>query len=220
VSSVAFSAHLGGYAFGFAASLALLAGRALPRNQFDVIALWSRAGRRRGWQVGSALSRPVTARPVSAEDLGSRPLDETALTPIERLREDVAARLADRDPEAALQAYGKLLELDPKQVLSASQQIEIANHLAQTRRHEQAADAYEAFLGAYPTVADAPEVRLFLGLICSRYLQQPKRALAHLQRARTELRLEAQRALAEEELRRAEAQISGPSSESPPAAQP
>src|SRR5262249_37498599 len=45
---VAFSAHLGGYAFGFVVSLTLLASRALPRNQFDLLALWNRWARRRG----------------------------------------------------------------------------------------------------------------------------------------------------------------------------
>ncbi len=206
-SNVAISAHLGGYAFGFAISMALLLVRAVPRNQFDLIALWSRAGRRRGWTVGPILARPAGARPIVVEELDSRPIDVVELTPVERLREEIAARLTARDPHGAVAAYERLLELDENQVLSSSQQIEIANHLAQARRYSEAADAYEAFLDAHPTAGEAAEVRLFVGLICGRYLQQYERAAEHLRAALHDLKLDGQRTLAEEELRQAEARI-------------
>lgn len=209
-SNVAFSAHLGGYAFGFAVSLALLAIRVLPRNQFDIVALWSRAARRQQWP------HPITASPtmrgprsVVVEELGSRPLEPVELTPVERLREEVAARLAARDPRGAVAAYRQLLDLDRNQVLAASQQIEVANHLAQDQQYTQAADAYEAFLVAYPAASDAPEVRLFLGLICSRYLGDYPRAAAHLRAALDGLQLEAQHSLAEKELKQVETRLLG-----------
>jgi membrane associated rhomboid family serine protease len=41
-SNVAFGAHLAGYAFGFAAAAGMLALRCLPRDQFDIVALWRR----------------------------------------------------------------------------------------------------------------------------------------------------------------------------------
>jgi len=205
-SNVAYSAHLGGYAFGFATGVLMLALRALPRNQFDIVALWARAGRRQGWLDGPHTDAPV-ARPVIVQEVGSRPLEHVPLTPIEQLREEVARRLAARDPQAAVAAYEQLLQLDPAQVLSSAQQIEIANHLAQNRRYAEAARAYEAFLTTYPAAGDVPEVRLFVGLICGRYLGEDERAVRHLREALAGLHLDAQRALAEAELRQAEARL-------------
>jgi tetratricopeptide (TPR) repeat protein len=101
------------------------------------------------------------------------------------------------------------MELDPDQVLSRPQQLEIANCLAQSRRYEAAAAAYEAFLVAYPGASDAAQVRLFLGLIYSRYLQLYDRAAQQLRQALEGLQLDAQRTLAEEELRQATARLLG-----------
>lgn len=206
-SNVAYSAHLGGYAFGFAVALGLLALRALPRNQFDVVALWGRIGRRHGWTAPTF--GPPAARPIVAEELSSRPLDVVTLTPVEQLREQIAARLVRRDMEGALATYARLQELDPGQVLAASQQLEIANQLAQCGQYREAAHAYETYLDAYPAAADSAQVRLFLGLILSRYVRDDERAAAQLRRALDEVRLDAQRVLAVEELRQVERRISG-----------
>lgn len=210
-ANVAYSAHLGGYAFGFVVAMGLLAVRALPRNQFDLVALWSRYRRRAGWggKGGSGRGGVVRARPVEVEELDSRPLQDVALTPVEELRERIAACLAERDAEGAVQAWLRLMELDPAQVLSRPQQLEIANHLAQARHYAASARAYEAFLSAYPGAPDAAQVRLFLGLIYSRYLQQYDRAALHLRRALDGLELDAQRTLAEEELRQAVGRLLG-----------
>ncbi len=152
-SNVAFSAHLGGYAFGFAVAMGLLALRILPRNQFDMLALWDRWRRRSGIEVPFAQSAPYMARPVRAEELDSRPLADVPLTPIESLREEIADRLAAHDVSGAVGSYLRLLSLDEQQVLARPQQLEIANCLAQARRYREAAAAYEAFLAAYPGAA-------------------------------------------------------------------
>jgi membrane associated rhomboid family serine protease len=203
-SNIAFSAHLGGYAFGFGLSLLLLLARALPRNQFDIIAVWNRRARRHGLVVGGGnLRHPVGARPIRVQELSSRPIEEVQLTPVEQLREDVALALSEREPDRAIQLYQKLRELAPDAVLAANNQLEVANHLAQRQQHAAAAVAYEAYLNAYPVAADTPEVRLFLGLVYRRYLHNEARAAIHLRKALEGLRLEAQRILAEEELRQA-----------------
>lgn len=209
VSNVAHSAHLGGYAFGFVVAMGLLALRALPRNQFDMVALWDRWRRRRGLTSAGLATHPITARPIVVEELDSRPLEPVSLTPIEELREEIAARLAERDTAAAAAAYLRLLELDEHQILARPQQLEIANYLAQSRRYEKAAAAYEAFLAAYPGATDLAQVRLFLGLIYSRYLQQYDRAVVQLRQALETLQADTQRALAAEELRQAEARLLG-----------
>lgn len=209
VSNVAHSAHLGGYAFGFAVALGLLAVRALPRNQFDMIALWDRWRRRSGLSGGALAARPISARPVVVEELDSRPLEPVSLTPVEELREEIAARLAERDTAGAAAAFIRLLQLDEHQVLARPQQLEIANHLAQSRQYREAAAAYEAFIAAYPGSADVSQVRLFLGLIYSRYLQQYDRAVAQLRQVLDSLPPGEQRMLAEEELRQAQARLLG-----------
>ena len=214
-SNVAFSAHLAGYAFGFVVAMGLLALRILPRNQFDMVALWDRWGRRRGIGGSLAVGRAITARPVRVEELDSRPLTLVALTPIEELREEIAGHLAGRDAPAAAGAYARLLELDAQQVLARPQQLEIANYLAHARQYREAADAYEAFLTAYPGSADAGQVRLFLGLLYSRYLHEYERAVAQLRQALDSLQLDGQRTLAAEELRQAEARRLGPEFEGP-----
>jgi membrane associated rhomboid family serine protease len=208
MANVAYSAHLGGYAFGFAVAMLMLLIRALPRNQFDLVGLWSRIGRRHGWPVPGPTLPPVGARPITVEEVGSRPLEAPPLTPVEQLREEVGGHLAERDTPAAVAAYQRLVALDPRQVLAAPQQIEIANYLAQSRQYAAAAAAYEAFLDTYRASPDAPEVRLFLGLICSRYLQEFERAVRHLRAALEGLQLATQRTLAEDELRQAEARLS------------
>jgi tetratricopeptide (TPR) repeat protein len=141
------------------------------------------------------------------EELRSRPLQSVEPTQAERLREEIGMRLAERDGEGAIEAYQRLMRLDRGQVLSSAHQIEVANYLAQGRMHAEAADAYEAFLDAYPGAADAPQVRLFLGLICSRYLGQDERAITHLRAAAEALPPSAQRDLAEEALREAEHRV-------------
>jgi membrane associated rhomboid family serine protease len=206
--NVAYSAHLGGYAFGFVIALALLMLRVLPRSSFDLPALWDRWRRRTGLRPALA-GGPLLARPIHVEELDSRPLDTVPLTPIERLREEIGAQLADRDVAAASETYLRLLELDDHQVLARPQQLEVANHLAQTERYRAAAHAYESFLIAYPGSADAGQVLLFLGLIYSRYLGDFPRAVAHLQKALTMLRDEPQRALAAQELQHAEGKVGG-----------
>jgi membrane associated rhomboid family serine protease len=206
-SNVAHSAHLAGYAFGFAFALGMLAVRALPRHPFDMLGLWDRWRRRTGLVAASPAHTPVAARPILVQELDSRPLEAVPLTAVEQLREEVAARLEGRDAPGAVEAYLRLLALDAQQVLSRPQQLEIANHLAQAGRYREAAEAYEAFLSAYPGAADAGPVRLFLGLLCARYLKDDERAVLHLRQALEALHLDAQRTLAEDELRQAEERL-------------
>lgn len=203
-SNVAYSAHLGGYAFGFVVAAGLLGARALPRNPFDILSLWSRQARRQGWTLPGDVP---TGRPVQVREVDSRPLEAIPLTPVEQLREEIGLALADRDAAKALAAYEQLRALDAEQVLSARAQIEVANYLAEQQRYAEAADAYEAFITAYPTAAEIPEVRLFLGLLANRYLQDYARAVRHLRAAVPDLRQPGQRTLASDELQIAEARL-------------
>ncbi|MFO0838836.1 MAG: rhomboid family intramembrane serine protease [Phycisphaerae bacterium] len=199
-ASVAYSAHLAGYAFGFCVSLLLLLTRALPRSQFDQLALMQRWMRRGG--VGDfAPAGPVRTRAIRLEEVESRPLEAPRLTAAEQLREDILDRLAERDVGEAARLTLRLFELDPPNVLPRAAQLELANYFAQREQHELAVRMYEAYLAAYPGAADAAQVRLMAGLIWRRYLGDAPRAAAHLREALDGLNSETQRALAMEELR-------------------
>ncbi len=203
-SNVAYSAHLAGYAFGFFAALLLLALRALPRSQFDQLALLDRWSRRVGWFESADDGPPLRARPIRARELESRPLELPRLSPVEQLREDVLTRMSEHDLPEAARLFQRLLGLDPLHVLPRNHQLELANHLAQQREYAAAVRLYDAYLSAYPAAADAAEVRLMAGLICNRYLHDPPRAADFLRDALRGLVQPAQRSLAEAELRAAE----------------
>jgi membrane associated rhomboid family serine protease len=209
-SGVAFSAHLGGYAFGFAVALAMLLLRGLPRHQFDLLALWNRWRRRSGITGEMSFAGTQPARPIVVEEVRSRPLEPVSLTAAEQLREDILDRISEHDLDEAARLYQQLLELDTGHVLPRSAQLEIGNHLAQSERYEAAVKAYEGFLEAYPTAGDAAQVRLYAGLICRRYLRDSHRAVDYLRAALDGLSLESQRHLAAQEIAAAEADISGP----------
>ncbi len=213
VSNVAYSAHLAGYAFGFLVPMLLLAVRALPRNQFDLLAVFKR-WRQRGGLAADVWSPPA-ARPVRMEERGSRPIEPLRLSPVEQLREEIVDRISEHDLTEAVQLYRQLLKLDAAHVLPRRQQLELANHLAQQRDYSEAAHAYEAFLAAYPSAADQAQVRLMLGLIYGRYLHAYQRAAGHLAAALEELSLDSQRELARQELAQVQAHISGPAAEPP-----
>lgn len=209
-SNVGFSAHLGGYAFGLLVALAMLLFRGLARNQFDLLALWSRWQRRGGITGEMHFGGPRPARPIVMEEMESRPLEPLKLTPVEQLREDILDRISEHDLDEAVRLYQQLLELDARHVLPRSAQLELGNHLAQSQMYEAAVRAYEGFLEAYPTAGDVAHVRLYTGLICRRYLHDPRRASGYLRAALEGLTLESQRQLAQQELAAAEADISGP----------
>ncbi len=210
VSNVAYSAHLGGYAFGFATAMLLLMSQALPRNQFDLLALWDRWRRRTGTFADFGYEHsPPTTRRVTVEQVESRPLDEIAMGPADQLREDILDRLSEHDYTEAARLYDRLRTLDDTVVLPRRQQLELANMFAHGDRHADAVEAYEAFLQAYPNAADAFQVRLFVGLMCRRYLGDAARAAGHLRIAVQGLEDVTERDLAAEELARAELQLLG-----------
>ncbi len=209
LSNVAYSAHLGGYAFGFVVPLLLLAVGVLPRNQFDLLASGRRWQRRMGWEPDSGPRGPIGSRLVRVEEMASRPLGRIELSPEERLREDVLDRLAEHDLAEAARLYLRLLEEDPRQVLPRPQQLELANYLTQSGRQAEAARAYELLLDAYPGAPDRPQVHLLLGLLYLRYLDEPLRAAGHLRAALEGLTLESQRVQAEAALRDALALAGG-----------
>lgn len=200
--NVAHSAHLGGYAFGFIVALILLYMRALPRNQFDLPALWDRWRRREGYVMPIPSPRGA-ARPIRIETMDAQPLNEVPLTENEKLREQIVDAIRSRDYESATRDYVTLLDVEPALTLPRPQLLEFANYLAQSSQHSLAATAYQQFLAAYPQSADAPQVHLLLGMILNRYLHDHRAAIDHLERAAARLNRTAEKDLARREIEQA-----------------
>ncbi len=152
MANVAYSAHLGGYAFGFLATMLLVALRAVERNPFDLLAIWSRWYRRTPLPTDGLAAR-ISPRPVQAREVSSRPLEPLEPTESDRLRDETIDAIDTRQYARASECYRRLRRLDPEHVLPRSYQLEIANYLAQQARYVEAVEAYEAFLSAYPTAS-------------------------------------------------------------------
>jgi outer membrane protein assembly factor BamD (BamD/ComL family) len=106
------------------------------------------------------------------------------------------------DLSAAAAHYIQLRKIDPRQVLSRTALLDVANQLAHQQSHAAAADAYEQFLGAYPNYDQIEQVQLMLGLIYARYLGRPERAREHLNRAMARLHRKRDLDMAQAELSR------------------
>lgn len=189
-SNIAFDAHLAGYAFGFAMTAILLGVGVLPRDQFDLIALWRRWFQRQ--TLRSVMADPQAraqaqfgrvARPVSLDDLNVRMADPTVSDPTSEKRQEISTALERGDREEAARLYENLMESDPRQVLGRVQQMELAHQFYKDERFPQAAAAYEKFLSTYPSSPEANHVKLLLGIIYARDLHQFEVAQEHLQQS-------------------------------------
>ncbi|MCC7191443.1 MAG: rhomboid family intramembrane serine protease [Phycisphaeraceae bacterium] len=199
---VAYVAHLFGYAYGFLISLGLLGVRLLPREPYDLLALYEQRRRRakfrnltrQGYQPWEN-NKP--GDPAPADDL--KPTSESEQKLMD-LRASIAADLSANRSDHAMESYEKLLELDPGQVMGRQQQLDLANHLMSAGRHEHAARAYELFLNTYRVDGQRDQVELILGLLYARYLDRRQRAKELLTSALTRLNDPQQKELAQQML--------------------
>lgn len=201
-ASVAYMAHLAGYAYGFALGMLLLFTRLLPREPFDMLALWERRRRRakfraltregyRPWEAEAALAEPGKRKGKTDPQRDAKLIE---------LRGQIAEAMAKHDPGAAADLYSQLLQVDANQVLAQQAQLDLANHLMSAGRHGEAAVAYERFLDVYAAYAQREQVQLILALIYARYLDRRQRARELLTAALPRLGDAEQRTLAQETL--------------------
>ncbi len=183
---IAYEAHLSGYAFGFVVALLLLLLHALPRDPFDIVSLWNRWKRRRefaGMYAQVARDRPaVTARPVREPQGWSQPDAAPAALAGPRargdeLRSEISQAIDKFDLGTATRYYRELIQIDPKQVLARSNQLDIANQLTAEGDYPLAAEAYEKFLECYGNGSTSQHVRFLLGVIYARHLRNYPRAI-------------------------------------------
>jgi outer membrane protein assembly factor BamD (BamD/ComL family) len=175
----------------------MLALRLLPRDAFDVISLIDRWNRRRQFRdmVASGYD-PFGYTPPKRGNAKADP----NLDRIQDVRATINEALARSDLAEATKFYMELRAIDPQQVLSRQNQLDLANHLFEQQQHAAAADAYEGYLRVYPRADQADHVMLVLGLIYARYLNRPDKAAPVLEQAVQRLRNERDIELAKEEL--------------------
>ncbi len=182
IGGVAYMAHLAGYAYGFSAGMAVLMLRLVDREPYDMLTLLEQKRRRSQFKRLSQKDgyHPWdTARPGKGE-APPKPGDAGELTDEQRdlmeRRAVISKAVAAHDLPGAAAAYAALLEQYPDQVMPQQTQLDLANQLMAEQKHAVAARAYELLLSKFHTYTDAAQVKLILGLIYARYLDEPGRA--------------------------------------------
>lgn len=188
---VAHAAHLGGYAFGIAVSLALLGLKIVPREPYDLFTLGRQAYRRRQLKEASASAAEHNARLWTA----ARNSEDGRVEALAAARAELTRRITAADAEGSAAAYRQLADefgdRPGATTLPRRHQYDLANMLYAAHRYELAAYAYDRFLDAYPADAEAPPIRLLLGIIHARELNDPVRAKALITQAAADLEGEA-----------------------------
>ena len=191
---VAYAAHGSGYVFGIAASAAMMAIGALPRDPYDLLNLirtWRRRYRYRrivtqGYDPFHLVNPDLQRAP--SQWVSTRTVETNVPTTHEarefELRRDVNDLLLRGDVAAAADKYLQLVQIADDAVLPRQQQLDVANQLMASERYPAAADAYERFLAHYQSHYEhVPDIHLMLGLVYGRYLHQYDRARRFLEMA-------------------------------------
>jgi membrane associated rhomboid family serine protease len=205
---VAYGAHLFGYAYGIGLMLLLLAARLMEGTHYDLWMMIQQWNRRRQYRdtvaagydpfAGVRLRRRVEAREVPGVSPNGQRQEK-----MEQLRRGISHWIEQHNLPAAADLYLELVRLDPEQVLPRQQLLDIANQLMSEHRAAEAARAYEQFLTHYSTTYEYSEqVELMLGILYSRYLHDPPKAVQHLQKAAPRLTDPGQVQMCREELTR------------------
>lgn len=208
--NVAHTAHLGGYGLGISVALFLLATHILPREDFDLFYMFRQSKRRKNLREAVQQSQqristaPATNRARPALTKTPKPVPAEPSLPDEalRIRAHIAARIKEEDMAGAAAAYTQLADTYADTPGAASltkrHQLLIANHFFQNGDHTRAAAAYERFLATHASDPEAANVRLMLGLVLGRYLNNPDRARDLITEASAKLHEPDDRAFAQE----------------------
>jgi membrane associated rhomboid family serine protease len=202
-TGTAYEAHLTGNLAGFVIGMLLLLTRLVQRDHYDLLAVLDRWRRRKQYEaiVASGYNPFGPGGKVVAR--GGRAEAEAAVDPqIEKLRFEIGELIHRHELAAAVQKYLELRTLVPGAVLTAPDQLDVANQLMAEARHKEAAAAYEDYLRLYPNTAQHEQVMLILALIYGQYVPQRERAVEILRGVIPRLHDAQQRAFAEEEFKR------------------
>jgi membrane associated rhomboid family serine protease len=205
---VAYDAHLVGYVYGVALMLFLLATRILSGTHYDLWVMIQQWNRRRQYRDAVAAGYdPFTGvgirRRVESRDVPGIRTARQEQTRVEQIRHAISGWMEQHNVPAAADLYVELMRLDPGQLLSRQHLLDIANQLASDHRAAEAAQAYEQFLTHYSgTYEYTEQVELMLGILYSRYLHDPEKAIRRLRHAAEKLIDPGQVQMCREELAR------------------
>ena len=176
--AIAYGAHLAGYVFGIAAMVVLLATHIISGSTYDLWAMIKRWNRRRRYRdVVSSGYDPYTGRTktrrIKVKEVIKSAAEQQKEEQIRQLRSEINDRMTQRNLPAAAELFIELMEQDSEQILPRQQLLDIANQLAGDNKHAESARAYEQLLSHYGKYEYAEQVELMLGVIYSRYLNQP-----------------------------------------------
>lgn len=218
-SNVAYVAHLAGYCYGFVGALGLLLSRALPRDQFDILSLWKRWNQRR--EFTREMGKPGAAEQAKygrvAQAVTKNP-DELAkheehLDEISDKRGQVAEALDANDLPRAMAKFEELLVVDPAQCLPERHQLAIGRAYYSGGQFIPAAAAFDRYVSTYTRSPECSNIRLLLGIIYARDLQQYEAAETHLAQTLELLHDEGRRDQCTEWLRQVRTALSRPTAE-------
>ena len=185
--AVAYDAHLAGYAFGVLAMVLLLATKLIDSNYTDLWSMIRQWNRRRRFRdtvsgeydpfKGGGLRKPVRIK-VRKDSVSNVQSEK-----ISQLRAEITGFINGRNLPEAANRYLELIDLESTQFLPRQYQLDIANQLMSMGNWEESATAYEVFLAHYSSYEHVEQVRLMLGVLYSRYLDKPDKAITQLQAA-------------------------------------
>lgn len=218
--NVAHMAHMAGYVYGFVGALALLLFRALPRDQFDILALWKRWNQRR--EFTSAMSSPGakeraqfgSVAKIDGENPEEQTKEDERLDELSEKRRAIIDALETNDLSRATALHEQLLATDAEQCLPERDQLAIARAYYGAGQSVAAAAAFERFVGTYTRSPECGNMRLLLGIIYARDLQQYEVAEKHLVQTLDSLHDESRRNQCSEWLRQVRAALAQPTPES------
>lgn len=205
---IAHLAHIGGYLYGGGVAFTLLWLHIIPREPWDLFTQGKQALRRRQIKAAARESdRTVSEHWKRAKENTTGGRFAAIAGETEALATDRAAitrLISSHDFHAAALAYKKLADtyahIPNATLLSRTNHLDLANWFYRNQDSEAAAYAYARFLEGYPKDPECGQVRLLLGLIHARTLNDPVQAKALITRAIEELRDDSAIELAKREL--------------------
>lgn len=203
-SSIAYDAHLVGYAFGILCILILISTNLLERNYTDLFSMLKQANRRRRYRDAVASGYdPFTGkhrtRKVDATQSDVDKMTDQQKAAME-LRTEVLSLIGVRNFTGAAEKYAELVRIDSSAVLPRDNQLEVANQLMSMGRFEESAQAYEKMLEHYRTHEHVEQIQLMLGVLYRRYLHDRENARKYLEMALPKLTDESQKKMCSDEL--------------------
>jgi membrane associated rhomboid family serine protease len=158
---IAHIAHLAGYGFGFALSMALLAAHVLPRDPADLLTTFKHAHRRRRFKAALAPSSQV---PLPVRSAAQPP--DPMLDAIAEQRAEISTLLSQQRFDDAASAYGELCQKHATRLelltLARNAQASLAAHLYASNKNSLAAFAMERFIETYPNDRESDHMRILL----------------------------------------------------------